>query len=334
MKIIKKIGVGSHGSVYLVQSQTTGKMYIVKRPNTSEKSQHQAKQEMFALERIKKACKPYLICVKELEIKHGNVEGIYLEYIPNTFELYSYLQENSGELNVYTKFAIMKRLLEGLVVLHSRSVVHRDIKPDNILLEPNLLGTHYIDYGASCIKGNRDCLEEFSGTRDYLSPELVKGANRGDKSWQVCKKADVWALGRTFIDVCFYRVFGDYFWDVVVGGKPSSQLDFDFAENRLLHTIANVTGDKIMDTLVEHTPQTRENEILIPIILLLMNPDWRERPTAEQVLELVNGPLTDALLKLGGRNVEEAALEHAEKTGVSPGTKIFPGPEKERRRTM
>lgn len=68
---------------------------------------------------------------------------------------------------------ILKRVLQGLVYLHSNGVIHRDIKADNILLDKS--GNIQIsDFGvSSTLKNTEGCFTTFIGTPYWMSPEIL-----------------------------------------------------------------------------------------------------------------------------------------------------------------
>ncbi|KAA6358062.1 MAG: hypothetical protein EZS28_046411, partial [Streblomastix strix] len=81
--------------------------------------------------------------------------------------------------------AIMKQLFEGLRFVHSKGIVHRDIKPDNILLH-NPPGTELVilkiaDFGEAKVKqlNQRTELMSVAGTQPYMCPELLLANNIG-----------------------------------------------------------------------------------------------------------------------------------------------------------
>lgn len=67
---------------------------------------------------------------------------------------------------------LFKQIVEGLCYCHKMSVVHRDIKLENILLDSNN-NIKIIDFGFSIIIGEDKKLKIFCGTPSYMSPEIV-----------------------------------------------------------------------------------------------------------------------------------------------------------------
>ena len=81
----------------------------------------------------------------------------------------------------------MKQIGEGISYLHSFGIIHRDIKPDNILIT-NKNEIKIIDFGLSKIIGNTEKTNEGYGTLHYAAPEILLRIPYG-------KEIDIWALG-------------------------------------------------------------------------------------------------------------------------------------------
>lgn len=87
---------------------------------------------------------------------------------------------------------IARQLCSGLRYLHKHNIVHRDIKPDNILIGRD--GSPYFaDFGVSALLDTTNSVRGIEGTPLFLAPELIMGGDHIDG-----KIADVWALGVTF----------------------------------------------------------------------------------------------------------------------------------------
>mmetsp|Transcript_29776 Transcript_29776/g.39612 ORF Transcript_29776/g.39612 Transcript_29776/m.39612 type:complete len:114 (-) Transcript_29776:156-497(-) len=75
--------------------------------------------------------------------------------------------------------------------MHSRNIVHRDLKLDNILVEEDTRMVKLIDFGFGVIvDGAQGHLKIFCGTPSYMAPEIV----RRSESYEG-KPVDIWALG-------------------------------------------------------------------------------------------------------------------------------------------
>merc|ERR1719229_1174913 len=89
---------------------------------------------------------------------------------------------------------MLMQILEGLKILHLSSVIHRDVKPENILVNSHGF-VKVTDFGISKKLGEeREFLDTFVGTQIYMSPERVLGEGY---SFPV----DIWSLG-----LCVYEL--------------------------------------------------------------------------------------------------------------------------------
>jgi serine/threonine protein kinase len=83
---------------------------------------------------------------------------------------------------------LFKQIIEGLGYIHSKKILHRDIKLDNILLD-GLGKVKIADFGVSKIVKNGEIMKEQCGTPAYIAPEIIK-----DKGYTGFK-ADLWSAG-------------------------------------------------------------------------------------------------------------------------------------------
>lgn len=81
-----------------------------------------------------------------------------------------------------------QKIVLGVENLHSKGVIHRDIKLDNILLDEQL-NPKLIDFGISSFYNPKEPIYDTGGTPAYLAPEVIKAEGN------VCPKSDVWSLG-------------------------------------------------------------------------------------------------------------------------------------------
>lgn len=105
-------------------------------------------------------------------------------------DLYSILKRKNL-LKSYQVDQIQKDCLSGLNYMHSNSITHSDIKPDNIFIDKNYRA-YLGDFGSVRL---HNCLKEYVGTKIYQAPESY-----------ICKKEtcyanDVWSMGQTFLEL-------------------------------------------------------------------------------------------------------------------------------------
>ena len=103
---------------------------------------------------------------------------------------------------------IFKQIVQGVDYIHSKNIAHRDLKPDNILVEerPGIPGTYnksykikIIDFGFSVSLQDGKKLRTFCGTPSFMSPEIVTRK-------EYCgKQIDVWALGIILFSLVYGR---------------------------------------------------------------------------------------------------------------------------------
>jgi serine/threonine protein kinase len=133
-----------------------------------------------------------------------NTYFIYLEYVPGgslkfIIDKYGPLKEN-----LIKKY--LKQILDALEYLHSKKIVHRDIKCANILIDVKG-NIKFSDFGCSgqmldddyvnelnSIGNSDEFLDSLKGTLPWMAPEVVLQQKYG-------KRADIWSLGCTLIEL-------------------------------------------------------------------------------------------------------------------------------------
>ena len=105
----------------------------------------------------------------------------------------SHLLAKHGRLSVEETFAILSQIAEALDAAHQRGLVHRDVKPANVLLDSTHRGWHaYLtDFGlvrTSLDTSAQTATGELIGTIDYAAPEQINSTN-------VDHRADVYSFG-------------------------------------------------------------------------------------------------------------------------------------------
>ncbi|EXJ72356.1 CAMK protein kinase [Cladophialophora psammophila CBS 110553] len=144
-------------------------------------------------------------------ISHPNIVGIEKVYITdNTIyimqdlvtagDLFSYIESKNGKLLEVEAAVIIRQILVALRFLHNKNIVHRDIKPDNVLMTSLAAGCRVVltDFGAARrIESKLHRMSSIIGTREYAAPEILGYAQSNPKPEipGYTRAVDMWAVG-------------------------------------------------------------------------------------------------------------------------------------------
>ncbi len=188
------IGTGGSCSVYKVKYKPTNKYYALKI--IDKNSLKDEKQILNLNEELKLMISLNNPNILKLITFFEDIDFLYI-LLPlcKHGQLYNLLHKNNKYQHLINKNIIKKYLIQiinALIYLHSKKIIHRDIKADNILIDDN-------DNAILCDFGIATVLNEdrktFCGTLNYLAPEMLLGKNYDEK-------IDVWAIGIVIYE-CF-----------------------------------------------------------------------------------------------------------------------------------
>jgi len=207
-KIIKKLGEGGNGVVYLVEKG--GKRYALKTLIPTKEKYSYKEIECFKreMEICKQLIHPNIVEFYESGYENGQFYFV-MEYC-NGGDLTDLMVEKGGKLNYKDLMPIMIKILEGLNYAHKNKIIHRDLKTENILIikKENEIIPKISDFGLAknfnkagfsgiTITGS------YGGTLPYMPPEQILNFKYEKET------SDIFSIGATF----YYALTGKYVYD-------------------------------------------------------------------------------------------------------------------------
>ncbi|MFI9826767.1 serine/threonine-protein kinase [Streptomyces sp. NPDC051913] len=254
-RLVERIGSGGMGTVWRALDELVDREVAVKQPRlpgdpedeAHQRASHRLYREARAAARVDH---PAAVSIHDVVVEDG-LPWIVMELIRGE-SLHEVLQR--GPVTPAESARIGRAVLGALRAAHSVGIVHRDVKPANVLL-----GTHgrvvLTDFGIAHVQGEESLTVsgEFVGSLDFVAPERMSGKGAGPSS-------DLWSLG-----VLLYAA---------VEGEPP------FRRTTVESTLAAV--------LSHEPPEPARAGSLGPLITGLLAKDPDRRPDAEEAAEVLD----------------------------------------------
>jgi serine/threonine protein kinase/uncharacterized protein YecT (DUF1311 family) len=201
-EILRELGRGGMAVVYLARHRKSSRLVAIKTIRKQFVEDHEA-MSRFAREArmVAGLDHPNLVRVYQVEQLGERTIALVMQYVPGG-TLRDAMRE-SGPFAYDRATAILRDVGGGLGYAHAHGVVHRDVKPENIFLDPNTNRALLSDFGVARPLETETLLTMAGvtlGTPAYMSPEQIEGQ-------QVDERSDIYSLG----------LVG---WEMLAGKRP------------------------------------------------------------------------------------------------------------------
>ncbi|MGW2043890.1 serine/threonine-protein kinase [Streptomyces sp. NPDC001858] len=254
-RLLERIGSGGMGTVWRARDELMEREVAVKQPRLSgdpeddsyRRAAHRLHREARAAARVDHPCAVSIhdVVVEEGSDVDGGLPWIVMELVRGE-SLHEVLRR--GPLDPAEAARIGLAVLGALRAAHAVGIVHRDVKPANVLLGPH--GRVVLtDFGIAHIQGEESLTVsgEFVGSLEFIAPERMSGRGAGPAS-------DLWSLG-----VLLYAA--------VEGWSP-------FRRTTLESTLVAI--------LAADPPEPKQAGPLGPLLVRLLRSDPERRPDAAE----------------------------------------------------
>lgn len=190
-KVLRRLGAGAQGAVYLAQDSTLGrqvaiKTLLLKGPTAAHRDNLLAEARI-----VSQFAHPNIVTLYDAG-EDRDAPYLVFEYVEG--QLLSHLLRDSGALTAARAARYAIQVLKALAFAHQKDVVHRDIKPGNIIIAGDDTA-RVMDFGiAQLMSGGAPGEGILSGTPQYMAPECADAATYTARS-------DVFALGMVLYEM-------------------------------------------------------------------------------------------------------------------------------------
>lgn len=197
-RIIDSIGRGGMGQVFKGEHMILGRIVAVKVLPRHKASPEAVENFLREIRLLAKLEHPNLVRAEDAGID-GNVVYMVTEYVPGV-DMRKLIRQR-GPMRMHAAASIISQVASALQHAHEQGLIHRDVKPGNILVTPDGRAK-LLDLGLAGPLGQEAVTDprygRIVGTVDYLSPDHIREPHKPTPAW------DIYALGCTL----YYAVTG------------------------------------------------------------------------------------------------------------------------------
>ncbi|RYC14549.1 serine/threonine-protein kinase [Nocardioides zhouii] len=286
----REIGRGGSGTVHLAVDEVLGRQVAIKRIGMIAGSDDVERERAEREARLAAALNhPHVVSVFDL-VDEADVRWLVMEYVDG--QTLGERVRSTGPLDAAEAAALLGQTADALVEAHAHGIVHRDVKPSNILIAG--ANAKLNDFGIARSADDASLTQTglVTGSPAYLAPEVASGSSATPAS-------DVWSLGATL-------------YHAVTGAPP-----YDVGDN-LLGALYKIVH--------EDPPRLPDDHPMAGLLTVMMTHDPEQRWSMRQVRDELGR------ISRGGRSTVAAGASPSvraveqEPTGVLPAVRPSPLP--------
>ncbi|RNF10547.1 putative mitogen-activated protein kinase, putative,kinase [Trypanosoma rangeli] len=217
------LGEGTYGVVVKARHRATGRIVAIKKYKQAEDDDHVRKTSLREVRVLKQLRHPNIISLLDVFRRDGRLYLVF-EYVENT--ILQLIEDRRHGLSPDEVRRYTYQLLNGVDYCHAHNIIHRDVKPENILVSKGGI-LKLCDFGFARQLSSKGKYTDYVATRWYRAPELLVG----DVSYG--KAVDIWAIG------CIFSELSD--------GQPLFPGDSDLDQLSLIMRSCGPVPDRMVD---------------------------------------------------------------------------------------
>lgn len=186
-RILRKLGSGGFGTVYLAEDTILKCQRALKIPHRTSSQADKLLQESVLQTRL--LDHPHIVKLLTVDII-DNILIMVMEYIEGT-DLEKILDKSSS-LEIKAALKYFRQILSALAFAHQKSVIHRDIRPSNILINADD-DVKIADFGTSTLLQEKQFATTKIGSPPYMAPEQFEG--------KAVFASDIYSAGSLFYEM-------------------------------------------------------------------------------------------------------------------------------------
>jgi len=191
--VTRTIGKGAFGVVYLAMEEKTEKIFAIKE--TFQDAHYKNREAQI----VRDLDHPNVVKVHHVffsQKTRGTYLHLVMDHVPsNLFDVIQKHKRSDTKMPTNVIRTYMYQICRALGYIHGQKICHRDVKPQNILVDPSTGKVQICDFGSAKILVDKEWNKTYICSRFYRAPELLFQSN------YYTTAVDVWSVGCVFAEM-------------------------------------------------------------------------------------------------------------------------------------